>query len=236
MIIKKGSQIKKKHETVVENEQAEASAAISQEETQDIFAGFNFDEINFSQRAERRRGDRRRGYRRIDDRNLISRAQEEAIMIREQSSKEGFQRGIEEAHTALFGLKESLDEFFGYKDELYKKLTNDILEISLTVAQKIIKREVASDRTILNSIVQDALKSLAKDENKIILKVSPSDVEYTKGIVPELLSSGQIEAKIYVTGDNDVEEGSAVIEASNGVIDANIRTQLELIKEAFKQI
>ncbi|MBR3764845.1 MAG: hypothetical protein IKK57_09905 [Clostridia bacterium] len=29
----------------------------------DIFAGFNFDEITFNQRAERRRGDRRRGYR-----------------------------------------------------------------------------------------------------------------------------------------------------------------------------
>ena len=39
---------------------------------------FDLDNIDFSQRQERRRGDRRRGYRRIDDRNLISRAQEEA--------------------------------------------------------------------------------------------------------------------------------------------------------------
>lgn len=42
--------------------------------------------------------------------------------------------------------------------------------------------------------------------------------------------------KIFVSGDKDVEEGSAIIETSNGVIDANISTQLDLIKEAFKQI
>lgn len=210
--------------------------SVKNEDTSDIFAGFNFDDIDFKQRAERRRGDRRRGYRRIDDRNLISRAQQEAIMIKEQAAKEGFDKGIEQANETVLSLKNSLEEFFGYKEVVYNKISADILDIAIKVAQKIIRKEVETDKTILDSIVHDALKSLAKDENKIILKVNPTDVEYTKEIVPELLSSGQFEAKIYVTGDKEVEEGSAVIETSNGVIDANIRTQLELINEAFKQV
>lgn len=247
MIIKRYSQKKVnkpqiKEEVVVEEETqqietpSEKPAEVVKEDTTDIFAGFNFDEIDYNQRAERRRGDRRRGYRRIDDRNLISRAQQEAISIKEQASKEGFERGIEEAHTAVNNLKESMEEFFVYKDRLYEQLSGDILDISLKVAQKIIKKEVETDKSVLDAIVHDALKSLAKDENKIILKVNPTDVEYTKEIVPKLLSSGQFEAKIYVSGDKDVEEGSAVIETSNGIIDANISTQLEIIQEAFKQI
>lgn len=207
-----------------------------QEDTSDIFAGFNFDEIDFNQRAERRRGDRRRGYRRIDDRNLVSRAQQEAISIKEQASKEGYEKGIEQAKEAVDTLRGSIEEFLGYKDVVYNEITKDILDISIKVAEKIIKKEVETDKSVLESIVKDALKSLAKDENKIILKVNPIDVEYTKEIVPELLSSGQLEAKIFVTGDKDVEEGSAIIETSNGIIDANIGTQLEIIKEAFKQI
>lgn len=207
-----------------------------QEDTSDIFAGFNFDEIDFNQRAERRRGDRRRGYRRIDDRNLVSRAQQEAISIKEQASKEGYEKGIEQAKEAIDSLKASIEDFFGYKDVVYDEITKDILDISIKVAEKIIKKEVESDKSVLESIVKDALKSLAKDENKIILKVNSTDVEYTKEIVPQLLSSGQLEAKIFVTGDKDVEEGSAIIETSNGIIDANIGTQLEIIKEAFKQI
>lgn len=43
---------------------------------------FDIENIDFNQRQERRRGSRRRGYRRIDDRNLVSRAQEEAETIK----------------------------------------------------------------------------------------------------------------------------------------------------------
>ncbi len=252
MIIKRNKQNqqpKPKQPVVEKNEQQEFSAAVPvenptpqapkkeiKEDTTDIFEGFNFDSIDYSQRAERRRGDRRRGYRRIDDRNLISRAQEEAISIKEEASKEGFQKGLEDAQETVYQLKEAVSGFFEYKEELYNQVSGDILEIALKVAQKIIKKEVETDKSVLESIVRDALKTLAKDENKIILKVNPADVEYTKEIVPQLLSSGQFEAKIFVSGDKDIEEGSALIETSNGVIDANISTQLELIKEAFKQI
>ena len=163
-------------------------------------------------------------------------AQQEAISIKEQASKEGYEKGIEQAQETINDFKNSLEEFFGYKDVVYNEITKDILDISIKVAEKIIKKEVQTDKSVLESIVKDALKSLAKDENKIILKVNPTDVEYTKEIVPQLLSSGQLEAKIFVTGDKDVEEGSAIIETSNGIIDANIGTQLEIIKEAFKQI
>lgn len=53
---------------------------------------FNLDNIDFKQRQERRRGDRRRGFRRIDDRNLISRAKEEAKAIKEAAAKEGYHK------------------------------------------------------------------------------------------------------------------------------------------------
>lgn len=219
---------------VIEEEPQEIEQ--QQEDSIDIFEGFDFDKIDFNQRAERRRGDRRRGYRRIDDRNLISRAQQEAIDIKEQASKEGYEKGIEAANSAISELREAIEGFFEYKEELYNQISEDILDISIKVAEKIIKKEVETDKKVLDSIVHDALKSLAKDENKIILKVNPTDVEYTKEMVPKLLSSGQFEAKIFVTGNKEVEEGSTIIETSNGVIDANISTQLELIKEAFKQI
>lgn len=218
------------------NIQTKVEDVIEETKEDDIFAGFNFDEIVFNQRAERRRGDRRRGYRRIDERNLVSRAQQEAIAIKEQASKEGYENGLKNAAESIDELKEVIEEFFEYKDVMYEKLSADILEISIKVAEKIIKKEVEMSNEVLHSIVNDALKTLSKDENKIILKVNPTDVEYAKELVPKLLSTGQFEAKIFVTGDMEVDEGSAIIETSNGVIDANISTQLELIKEAFKQI
>lgn len=231
--------VKKEQDSTLQGDkttETPADVVVPQKNKLDIFEGFDFNSVDFKQRAERRRGDRRRGYRRIDDRNLISRAQQEAIMIKEQASKEGFEKGLVEAHKTVKSLKSALEEFLTYKQEVYEQITQDILDISIKVAEKIIKKEVEKDKSVLDSIVSDALKNIAKDENKIILKVNPADVEYTKEIIPSFLSSGQIEAKIYVTGDMDVHEGSTVIETSNGVIDANIRTQLDIIKEAFKQV
>ena len=85
-------------------------------------------------------------------------------------------------------------------------------------------------------------KTLAKDENKIILKVNPTDVEYAKELIPKLLSTGQFEAKIFVTGDivsitsnGETKMYSIVIKGDvngNGTIDVFdlLRVQKQLLK------
>ena len=93
MIIKKNAG-KKAEETVVGKPVEQEPEVKVEEDKIDLF---NLDNIDFKQRQERRRGDRRRGFRRIDDRNLISRAREEAQSIKESAVKEGYQEGLEQA-------------------------------------------------------------------------------------------------------------------------------------------
>ena len=92
---------------------------------------FSLDNIDFSQRQERRRG--------VDDRNLISRAREEADTIREAASKEGYQAGIEQAKADIALLKDTLTAFMNAPQEVYEQIAPDILEISVDIAKKIIK-------------------------------------------------------------------------------------------------
>ena len=83
MIIKK--KIQKPAGDIVEKiEEPEIKVEQNEEKEIDLF---NLDNIDFKQRQERRRGDRRRGFRRIDDRNLISRAKEEAAAIKKRQQK-----------------------------------------------------------------------------------------------------------------------------------------------------
>ena len=89
MIIKKQNKSNEQRAQQVVQPQAtmpQTQALVQPQPTPEVEAPidlFDLDNIDFSQRQERRRGDRRRGYRRIDDRNLISRAQEEADTIKE---------------------------------------------------------------------------------------------------------------------------------------------------------
>ena len=92
---------------------------------------FNLDNIDFRQRQERRKGDRRRGFRRIDDRNLISRAREEAESIKESAAKEGYQDGLNQARADIEEVKNSLTEFLGAKQAVFDYIAPNIMEISL---------------------------------------------------------------------------------------------------------
>lgn len=195
---------------------------------------FDLDNIDFSQRQERRRGDRRRGYRRIDDRNLISRAQEEADTIKETAAKEGYRAGIEQAESDILALRSKIADFISSKQEVFEFIAPDILEISVDIARKIIKKEVEQDpQVILNSIV-DVMRTLSKEEPRITVKLNPLQVDLVKTELPEYISSMGIDAKITVIGDDSIEEGGCILNTNNGIVDASINTQLEIIKAALK--
>lgn len=197
---------------------------------------FDLDNIDFKQRQERRKGDRRRGFRRIDDRNLISRAKEEANSIREAAAKEGYQEGLRSAREDLERVKESLDVFFSAKQEVYESIAPDILEISLDIAKKIIKKEMAENPEILLENIKDILKGLSKEETKIMLKVNPSQAAMLKQEMPEAISTAGLEAKVIIVPDENTMEGGCMITTTNGVIDATIETQLAIISEALKEV
>lgn len=197
---------------------------------------FDLDNIDFKQRQERRKGDRRRGFRRIDDRNLISRAREEAAAIKEASAKEGYEAGLEAAKDDIANLKSAIQVFFDAKQEVYDNIAPDILEISLDIAKKIIKKETIEHPEIILENIKDIMKGLSKEEAKITIKANPTQVAMLKQQVPEVASSLGLEAKIFIVAEEQVMEGGCILNTTNGVIDATVESQIEIISEALKGI
>lgn len=235
MIIKKKQKISIDEgvEQVVPNQNREEVESNQNEKDIDLF---DLDNIDFKQRQERRKGDRRRGFRRIDDRNLISRAKEEANSIREAAAKEGYQQGLQDAAEDIQRVRESLESFLNAKQEVYEAIAPDVLEISLDIAKKIIKKEMSENQEILLDNIKDILKSLSKEETKIMLKVNPSQTAMLKQEIPEIMNFAGLEAKVIIVPDENTMEGGCMLTTSNGVIDATIETQLEIISEALKGI
>lgn len=197
---------------------------------------FNLDNIDFKQRQERRRGDRRRGFRRIDDRNLISRAREEAQNIKEAAAKEGYQEGLMQAKADLQDVKNAIASFAGAKQEVFEYIAPDILEISVEIAQKIIKKELQQDPTIILDNIMEILKGLSKEETKITLRVNPAQVSLLKSEIPNVMGTVGLDAKVLIVPDESIMEGGCMVTTTNGVIDATIETQLAVISEALKEI
>lgn len=184
-------------------------------------------------RKERRRGDRRRGYRRIDDRNLISRAHEESNGIRERAAKEGFEFGLSQSTEDLKKLDEAIAQFLNAKELALQAVSSDIAQLSIKVAERIIKREVSLDKTVILNVVSQVLNELGKDEKNIIIKTNPADVELVKDNIPKVFPYGGSDTRIIVAGDPDVDWGSCIVETNNGMIDARFSTQLQILKKAL---
>ncbi len=254
MIIKK-NKLKKREEKKEERatEQPEFVDSVSSEEdsfneTEDItnissaeppepeVDLFNIENIDFNQRQERRRGTRRRGYRRIDDRNLVSRAQEEAENIKKSAFEEGYRKGLEQASSDIEHFKSAINQFMGAPKEVFEYVAPDILEISIDIAKKIIKKEVETDPQILVDTIVDVLKTVAKSEPKINIRVKPQAVNFIKDTLPNITYQYGIDAKINIVSDPSIEEGGCVFLTNNGIVDASIETQIEIIKKALEGI
>ena len=235
--------IKKNRKTIQEGEelnkvpnevkQEVESETVQEEKDIDLF---DLDHIDFKQRQERRRGDRRRGFRRIDDRNLISRAKEEANSIREAAAKEGYQDGLKDAKADIERIRDSIDVFFNAKQDVYESIAPDVLEISLDIAKKIIKKEMHENPEILLENIKDILGGLSKEETKIMLKVNPTQVAMLKQEVPEAVSAAGLEAKVIIIPDENIMEGGCMMTTTNGVTDATIESQLAIISEVLKEV
>ena len=226
--------IKKKK--IQPEESQETFQEVSEQVDEEVIDLFNLDNIDFKQRNERRRGDRRRGFRRIDDRNLISRAREEADAIREAAAKEGYQAGLSQPKDDIAAFRESMKVFMGAKQEVFDTIAPEILSISVDIAKKIIKKELTQAPELLLESVHEILKGLSKEETKITLHANPAQVSMLKSEVPQLAEQLGLEGKIMVIPDDSVMEGGCVVTTTNGVVDATIDTQLAIISEALKEI
>ena len=133
-------------------------------------------------------------------------------------------------------VKEAIEGFFNAPQEVYDSIAPDILDISIDIAKKIIKKEMTDNPEIILENIKDIMKGLSKEESKITLNVNPTQAPILKQELPEVAKSLGLEVKIYVVPDDYVMEGGCVMHTTNGVIDATIESQLAIISEVLKEI
>ena len=108
-----------------------------------------------------------------------------------------------------------------------------IIELVLAISRKIICDEVEERPAVVLGLVRGALERV-RDQNQIIIHVSPEDYEF-------ILQSRQIlqtvvgaERSLTLTADSVLGKGGCLIETSFGTVEAGIDTQLESIRRVLQ--
>lgn len=108
----------------------------------------------------------------------------------------------------------------------------DILDLALKIAAKVIGRDLEREPDVLAEIVATATEA-ARSSKSMILRVNPDDGRLLREKRPRLMELVGRAVDISIRDDADVEKGGCVIQTEFGVIDGQLRTQFEMLRNVL---
>lgn len=178
-------------------------------------------------------------------------AQAEAILKkagaeREAIEMEAYRKGLDQGQTQgqmmavkrieplIQMLSHTIEELKKMRHLIIEKHQDQILEILVLIAEKVIHREIQLSPDIILDTVRHACSYLTETD-EIRLRVHPSDFENIREI--ERIISTQLtgNGNIHFIEDTAIERGGIIIETEYGEIDASIRSQIEHMNEVLQE-
>lgn len=204
-------QSKAEAQTIIEQAQAEAQVAIAQAQT--------------------------------EAQTITSEAQQAAEQLKDEAMQQGkelgVQQGREEGHQEVAALLAQAAKIVDYakqeREAILASCENDILDLAISVAAKVIHTEIMINPEIVAAVVKDAIEK-AKDQERVIIRINPADFETIVAEKQALYAILRRETGMELRADIGVETGGCVIETDYGAIDARIDTQLESVKNALRGV
>jgi flagellar assembly protein FliH len=157
----------------------------------------------------------------------------------EQASRAAFEQGRaagrQEARAELEGLMrqlaQSIEAMAGMKPRLRQEAERDVVSLSLSIARRILRREMQVDRDAVLGLVKAAFENTSMREVTLV-RTHASHAELIRKHLAGLGAPECIEVKI----DSGLEPGAVVVETSRGSLDSSLDTQLEEIGNGLADI
>ncbi len=174
-------------------------------------------------------------------REILAEAEERAAAITRDAMARGYADGRAEGLRAaedqcrehLERLAELARRASVDRESMVRSAEQELATLALEIASKVIRREVASDPTIVLSMVESAIEKVGTTDSVRIL-VNPEDADLVREKWLELRGAVAFESNWEVVGDGHVDRGGCIIETKSGMVDSRIEAQLAEIVTAFE--
>ena len=112
---------------------------------------------------------------------------------------------------------------------LQNRWEQSVMQFAFSIAQLVIKQEVAVNREIVLGQVREALRHLVGVE-KVKLRVHPDDEEVLRHRRAEVSSASDSLKEMVIEADDKIDRGGCIVESDSGNVDARLSTQLNRIE------
>lgn len=151
-------------------------------------------------------------------------AEEAAKNLREEAFREGQEAALAEFEQKLLEVRE-------LRERVWRETEQDLLRLSVRLAEKILGREIKKDDKAIAGIVATALQN-ARQQEKLTVRVNPTDLPTVEKEIGNLAPTGRARFLDFIA-DPRVSSGGCLIESEVGTIDAQLETQLRVLERAL---
>lgn len=168
--------------------------------------------------------------------------EQEKLSLIEEAKQTGYQAGWKEGERQGYDqyssqIQEAKNVIHAAKKDYHAYLESSeqtIVDLSLSIAEKVVATRIEGDQEYFLSLVKKALKEV-KSLPEVQILVHPSQYEFLLTKKNELQSIFTNDTNLLIYPDSDLTQGSCLIESTYGRIDASIDTQLLEVKKALTQ-
>ncbi len=163
--------------------------------------------------------------------------QAESILLesREKGYEEGALKGREEGERICREAREFLGEVSRFRQEIIESLEQDMVELSITIAQSIMKYQLSVNRETVVDMVSTAMKKL-NEQSYILIRVHPREADIVKKNRDRLQLLLTDRAQLEILGDCEIPWGSCRVEGEHGLVEINLQENLKEVQEVLKEV
>jgi len=140
----------------------------------------------------------------------------------------GRSRALADMQPVMERLIHTIDELAQTRAILRREAEGDMVKLSLAIARRVLRRELAVDPDALHGLVLAALEKL-QGQDLCRVKVHPSHAATIKSALQKSLSACAVE----VIPDASREIGTVIFETQRGNLDASVDSQLQEIERGL---
>ncbi len=121
------------------------------------------------------------------------------------------------------------DQFHREKQRYFSDVEQEVVKLSLAIAERVLRRESEMDPTLLAAAARVALEQVA-DSSEAVLRVAAGEVDrWSQAFSPSSNS-------IAIEPDKEMEPGECVLKTRSGTVQLGVRAQLQEIERGFFEL
>lgn len=140
-----------------------------------------------------------------------------------KEGKDLAERGLINVFRALRSSGEAIHDL---REKIFHEAEDELINLIMLVARKVIIREVEQDATILTEVVRNAIAGLSARE-EITVRINPDDYLLATTDRKELLQKELLSERLILKPDPSVAAGFCLVDTVMGTLDASLDGQLD---------